>query len=403
MTYPTKKIGEVCDVFADGDWVETKDQSDRGIRLIQTGNVGRLNYIDKVGRARFITDKTFKRLNCTEIFPGDILISRLPDPVGRACILPKLGTRTITAVDCTIVRPNNKIIIDKFFLYFTESLDYYSQVNSKLSGTTRQRISRSNLAEIKISLPPLPIQKKIVKKIEELFGKINEAQKPREEEQKDADALVPAALHQIFEKGKEKGWEEKTLEEVTFIQSGFGFPKEFQGRENEKYPFLKVSDMNLPGNELYITNYNNSVSDVDIKSYKYRTAPIGTVIFPKIGGAIATNKKRILTQESIYDNNVMGLIPFSNINSKFLFYWLSVFNLSNWAAGSSLPAITQSRVSKTKILLPTIPEQKKIVAYLDSLSEKARKLQNLQKQTAEDLKALKQSILHKAFEGKLVK
>jgi len=161
--------------------------------------------------------------------------------------------------------------------------------------------------------------------------------------------------------------------------------------------------MNLPGNELYITNYNNSVSDVDIKSYKYRTAPIGTVIFPKIGGAIATNKKRILTQESIYDNNVMGLIPFSNINSKFLFYWLSVFNLSNWAAGSSLPAITQSRVSKTKILLPTIPEQKKIVAYLDSLSEKARKLQNLQKQTAEDLKALKQSILHKAFEGKLVK
>jgi len=403
MTYPTKKIGEVCDVFADGDWVETKDQSDRGIRLIQTGNVGGLNYIDKVGRARFITDKTFKRLNCTEIFPGDILISRLPDPVGRACILPKLGTRTITAVDCTIVRPNNKIIIDKFFLYFTESLDYYSQVNSKLSGTTRQRISRSNLAEIKISLPPLPIQKKIVKKIEELFGKINEAQKLREEAQKDADALVPAALHQIFEKGKEKGWEEKTLEEVTFIQSGFGFPKEFQGRENEKYPFLKVSDMNLPGNELYITNYNNSVSDVDIKSYKYRTAPIGTVIFPKIGGAIATNKKRILTQESIYDNNVMGLIPFSNINSKFLFYWLSVFNLSNWAAGSSLPAITQSRVSKTKILLPTIPEQKKIVAYLDSLSEKARKLQNLQKQTAEDLKALKQSILHKAFEGKLVK
>ena len=80
-------VEQVCTVFADGDWIESKDQADDGIRLIQTGNVGNGVYLDKGERARYIDEETFVRLNCTEVLPNDILISRLPDPVGRACIL----------------------------------------------------------------------------------------------------------------------------------------------------------------------------------------------------------------------------------------------------------------------------------------------------------------------------
>lgn len=70
-------IEKVCTLFSDGDWIESKDQSDDGIRLIQTGNVGNGVYLDKGERARFIDESTFERLHCTEVLPNDILISRL--------------------------------------------------------------------------------------------------------------------------------------------------------------------------------------------------------------------------------------------------------------------------------------------------------------------------------------
>ena len=88
-----KEIGEIVDLIKDGDWIESKDQSESGIRLIQTGNVGIGEFKDKDEKARYINEETFKRLNCTEIFPDDILVSRLPDPVGRACLVPYLNTK----------------------------------------------------------------------------------------------------------------------------------------------------------------------------------------------------------------------------------------------------------------------------------------------------------------------
>ena len=108
--YTMVQLGELAELFTDGNWIESKDQSPTGIRLIQTGNIGIGDYIDKKAeRARFISEETFKRLGCTEVFPGDVLVSRLPDPVGRACAIPDLGIRMITAVDCTIIRFRKKI------------------------------------------------------------------------------------------------------------------------------------------------------------------------------------------------------------------------------------------------------------------------------------------------------
>ena len=96
------RLEDVCTVFTDGDWIESKDQSEKGIRLVQTGNIGEGIYLEKESRAKYIPEDTFKRLKCTEIFPGDILVSRLPEPVGRACIIPEKTERMITAVACFI-------------------------------------------------------------------------------------------------------------------------------------------------------------------------------------------------------------------------------------------------------------------------------------------------------------
>lgn len=154
------RLDELCLHFGDGDWIESKDQSEEGIRLIQTGNVGNGEYKDKDDKARYISEETFIRLGCTEVFPGDILISRLPDPIGRACIVPEMP-KSITAVDCTIVRLKADVL-STFFVNFTKTPMYTMQIDSFTTGSTRKRISRANLGSVMVPVPDLARQERFV-------------------------------------------------------------------------------------------------------------------------------------------------------------------------------------------------------------------------------------------------
>ena len=154
-----RNLREVSVLFADGDWIESKDQASDGIRLIQTGNVGFGVYLDKTQNAKYISGATFHRLNCLEIYDGDILVSRLPEPAGRACILPQSTERRITAVDCTVIRTDASVIDRNYLLQFLCSEQYLKTVNSFLAGGTRQRISRKNLEGIEVPFPSIEKQR----------------------------------------------------------------------------------------------------------------------------------------------------------------------------------------------------------------------------------------------------
>lgn len=164
-----------------------------------------------------------------------------------------------------------------------------------------------------------------------------------------------------------EGWEWVHLYEVTKIQSGTGFPKSYQGVTNEEIPFLKVSDMNLPGNESKIRSWNNSISRTTALGIKAKIMPANTVVFPKIGAAIATNKKRMLTTPSAFDNNVMGVQVQERLTPDYLYWYLQGFDLREWASSAALPSMKASTIKEHKIPLPPHDEQKRIVAKLDAL------------------------------------
>ena len=165
-SWEQRKLASLCEKFTDGDWIESKDQSDFGVRLVQTGNVGVAEYLDKPNNKKWISEDTFDRLHCEEVLPGDILISRLPEPAGRACIMPFLGTKMITAVDCTIVRTAPDMS-NKFLVQYLSSQAYFDDVNICLAGGTRQRISRGNLANFDV---PIPVKKSEQDAIGMFFG-----------------------------------------------------------------------------------------------------------------------------------------------------------------------------------------------------------------------------------------
>ena len=158
-------------VFIDGDWVESKDQDPNGdVRLIQLADVGDGVYRNKSDR--FMTKAKADELRCTFLKDGDVLIARMPDPLGRACIFPGDAKPSVTVVDVAIVRSGNGEFDHRWLACFVNAHPFRSAISGLQAGSTRKRISRGNLATIPLPVPPLPEQLRIVGEIEKQFTRL---------------------------------------------------------------------------------------------------------------------------------------------------------------------------------------------------------------------------------------
>ena len=147
--------------FIDGDWVESPHISEKGYRLIQTGNIGVGFFKNKT--KKYIFESSFHSLKCKEVKINDLLICRLAEPAGRACVVPELHEeKMITSVDVTIMRVDELKSLPEYLSYYLSLEKTLHKVSTLCGGSTRSRISRSNLGKLKISLPSTNEQKKIV-------------------------------------------------------------------------------------------------------------------------------------------------------------------------------------------------------------------------------------------------
>ncbi len=152
------------------------------------------------------------------------------------------------------------------------------------------------------------------------------------------------------------GWCWITLKEIATITSG-KTPKNEQITDLGNIPYFKVGDMNLPGNEIFMEVVQYYVNDC----YTGITFPKDSFIFPKNGGALLTNKKRILKQESLVDLNTGVLIPSSAVNNEFMFYLFSTVDFTKNYKGSTIPTIDNEMIGNIVFALPPIEEQFRIV------------------------------------------
>ena len=196
-------------------------------------------------------------------------------------------------------------------------------------------------------------------------------------------------------------WRWVRIGEVCNIASG-NTPKGIEKVDNAVgIPYYKVSDMNRVGNECYMDESNILLSASDIEELGLKLQPEGTIIFPKRGGAIRTNKKRILTKPSAYDLNIMGLIP-KKVHTRYVFYWIKSIDLMRLADGSNVPQINHKDIDPLMVPLPPPQEQVKIVEVIDTLFSIADQFDESVNKGLRQTQAIKQSILHNAFQGKLV-
>jgi len=151
-------VSELAGII-DGDWIETKDQGGQDYRLVQISNVGVGEFVE-TENFRYITAETFSRLRCTEILPGDLLVARMPDPIGRAWLATKMPWKMITAVDVAIVRPDPKVLLPMVLAHAWNSGFNLRRIAGQASGTTRARITRRQIAMLPFLIPPLTLQRK---------------------------------------------------------------------------------------------------------------------------------------------------------------------------------------------------------------------------------------------------
>jgi len=197
-------------------------------------------------------------------------------------------------------------------------------------------------------------------------------------------------------------WYWASVAQVGFVISG-QTPKGVADVEGEAgIPWFKVGDMNTEGNELFIHKAKTYLTVGQLNSLKLHLQPEGTVIFPKRGGAIATNKKRVLFQPSSYDLNTMGVFPVG-VEKKYFWYWFQTVDLGAIADGAIVPQINHGDIEP--LLIPVAPpeQQKRIVAKIEELfSHIDAGIASLVK-AKQLLKQYRQSVLKAAVTGELTK
>jgi type I restriction enzyme S subunit len=398
VSWKTVPLGEVCTIVNGGTpKSEVAQYWDGNLNWITPKEMGKLNSREVFTTERKITENGLKN-SSAKLLPINSVILSSRAPIGHLAINKELMA---TNQGCKGLVPSSSLNYEYlyYFLSYSKKL-----LNDMGSGATFKELSGSKLATVEIPLPPLSTQKKIVSKLDAIFAEIDKASAAAEANAKNAEILFQSHLIQLFNTGNTE-FISVPIGEIGEVISGSGFPVDEQGLIDEEVPFYKVSDMNLAGNETYMVSHNNSISKETAKRLGAKIIPSKSVIFPKIGGAIATNKKRILSIPSCVDNNVMGIYPNQKIvTAEFFFHLFSTIELSSLANEAALPSIKKSTVEERLVNIPkSLKEQHSLVLKIDSLKNNTSVLKLGYLKKLSDLNLLKNSILSQAYSGELVK
>lgn len=393
-------IGEITSknsLFSDGDWVESKDQDPLGTnRLIQLADIGDGVFINK--SSRYMNDEQFKRIKCTALKKNDILIARMPEPLGRACLYPLESGKAATVVDVAIVRTENA---NHYWLMSAiNSSEYRYQIDLNASGTTRTRIARGILSEIKILKPPLPEQQKIATILSSVDTVI---EKTRAQIDKLKD-LKTGMMQELLTKGightefKDSpvgripaAWDIVRLGDVTKLERGRFSPRPRNDPQfyDGNIPFLQTGDISKEAPQ--ITFFSQTLNEKGLKVSKL--FPKGTLV---ITIAATIGEIGILEFDSCFPDSLVGIkVNHKKVRPMFILYFMRHLKseLKSLAPQTAQKNINLDILQSFQIPLPNTEEQELIASSMSSVDARVKVLLERLERTVHTKKALMQDLL----------
>jgi type I restriction enzyme S subunit len=239
---------------------------------------------------------------------------------------------------------------------------FADRVRMLQTGAFAPHISGRTISEFVIALPTEQVQRRIV----DLVASLDRANAAAERVVATSGAALYSLERKVFSEARGL---EVSLGDVVSFAGGCAFPITSQGRRAGPIPFYKVSDMNSPGNEVVLSDAANYVDEVQLRQLGGRVWPSGTVVFPKVGAALLTEKRRILSVDSAFDNNVMGLVPSANLHPRYLLSFMRTVRLGAVAQHGAIASVNQSHLRDLKIPLPPHELQQEAVAVIEGVEQ----------------------------------
>ncbi len=408
---------------------------------------------------KYISKEDFLQISLrSKVDIGDILFAMI-GTIGNPVLVkaePKYAIKNIG-----LFKNPKKLISSELFKYYLDSFTFYSQIEEKqfLKGTTQKFIPLGHLRKIEIPLPPLPEQRAIVSKIELLFSELDngianlklaqeqlkvyrqsvlkkafegELTKKWREKQQDlhgADELLVEISREKEEAAKATGKKLKTVKPLneTELKDLSSLPTDWRWTKIEelgevtggltknskrnkistKLPYLRVANV-----------YSNELRLDDIKFIGIEEQEIPRVILKEgdllvvegngsssqIGRVAIWNGK---ISPCVHQNHLIK-VRFQIVDiGKFILFWLISFEgrkqITRVASSTSgLYTLNISKVSSLPIPVPPLPEQQAIISEIETRLSVCDKVEQDIAENLEKAEALRQSILKKAFEGKLL-
>jgi type I restriction enzyme S subunit len=432
-------------IFADGDWIESKDQDPEGnIRLIQLADIGDGRYLNK--SARFMTPERAKALRCSFLEPGDVLVSRMADPLGRACIFPGDPKQCVTVVDVCIIRPDQSAANPAWLMHEINTPQFRDIIAQSASGTTRARISRSNLGALELPVPPLPEQRRIVTKLEDLLARSRRA--------KGALNAIPPLLEKLRQSvlaaafrgdltadwrdkhpkvepadkllarirvERRKKWEEVELAKLTAKGKA---PKDDRWKEKYEEPeavdasdlpelpegwcwaspreaFIWASGKFLPRDAQRTGSVSVYGGNGIAGTHDEFLVPNPTIVVGRVG-ADCGNVHLTAGPSWITDNAIFASFVPDSVILPYFIMGLRRANLRTAARGGGQPFVSQETLNNVVFPLAPLPEQVALMRAVEEYSATSASVLKMLAASESDLATLDRSILAKAFRGELV-
>ena len=411
-------------LFLDGDWIESDVIEESGIRYLTTGNVGAGFY--KEQGSGYISEKTFSELHSLNVYPGDLMISRLNEPIGRSCIIPDTESRYVVAVDNVILRPNanyNK----KFIMYGMNADGYAEHANMIARGATMSRISRSQLGQFWLAFPNIEEQQAIADFLDKECAQIDSIAADLEKQIALLQQYKKSLITETVTKGLDKsvpmkdsgvewigeipvGWELSRIKYLTDNHHPYPIGDGDHGMIKaddyltEGIPYIRVlnltwgSGLNLE-NLVFISKEMNSL----IKNSELKP---NDILIAKTGATIG---KTAIVPDSLPVSNTtshVGKITLANVHDAKYFYYVMTSSIVQKqiqdisAMQSTRPELGIEGLKNLILTVPPFDIQQHIARFLDDHCAKIDRVLHEKGKQLSVIKQHKKSLIYEYVTGK---
>jgi type I restriction enzyme S subunit len=331
---------------------------------------------------------------------GDTLFALTRPYLQNIAFVTKDYNNAVASTGFSVLRPKQEILNPFYLFYFISSDEFLSKILPFQTGATYPAVAESRVMLQEIALPPLKTQKEIVAKLNEKFAKLREAKKLREEALVDTEKILSQTLHEIFEEGKQKGWEEATIGGTCSLMTGATPSTSRKDYYGGDIKWLVSGDIH--NKEIF--DCEGRINELGVKNSNAKLLPKNSLLIALNGQGKTKGTVSILRVEATCNQSLVAIIPSNKVLVEYLYYCLhfQYKKIRGMAGNDSRKGLNMKLVREITFILPTLKEQQKIIKRLDDLDIKVRKAIELQKSQLQDLKKLEKSYLREAFNGELI-